>query len=223
MQVFDEHKQGMGIILDIIILAIMAISIFLGYKKGLVKVAVKLCAFLIAVVVTLAFYRPVSNIIINNTEVNENIEKIIIENGTKKIEESNQEENQNFLDNMQEYVDNTVTQAQNEIVESAAKEISVRLINIVVIVGLFIITRLALIVLVLISDVITSLPIIKQFNKLGGIIYGVVRGLAVIYLVLAIVFLIVSTTANNSIVNTIEGSIITEFMYKNNILLNIIF
>jgi len=37
MQVFDMHKGNMGIILDIIILAIMAISIFLGYKKGLVK------------------------------------------------------------------------------------------------------------------------------------------------------------------------------------------
>lgn len=223
MQVFDEHKENMGIILDIIILAIMAISIFLGYKKGLVKVAVKLCAFLIAVIVTLVFYGPVSNIIMNNTEFDENIEKVIIENGTKKIEESNEEENKNFLDNMQEYVDNTVTQAQNEIVEKAAKEISVRLINIVVIVGLFIITRLALIVLVFVSDLITSLPIIKQFNELGGVIYGVVRGLALIYVVLAIVFLLVSTTANNSILHTIESSIITEFMYKNNILLNIIF
>ena len=213
----------MGIILDFIIIAIMAISIFLGYKKGLVKVAVKLCAFLIAVIVTLVFYGPVSNIIMDNTEFDENIEKVIIDNGTKKIEENNEEENQNFLDNMQEYVDNTVTQAQNEIVETAAKEISVRLINIVVIVGLFIITRLALIVLVFASDLITSLPIIKQFNELGGGIYGVVRGLALIYVVLAIVFLVVSTTANNSILTTIESSIITEFMYKNNILLNIIF
>jgi len=175
------------------------------------------------VVVTLVFYRPVSNIIINNTEFDENIEKVIIENGTKNIEESNEEENQNFLDNMQEYVDNTVTQAQNEIVENAAKQISVRLINIVVIVGLFIITRLALIVLVFISDLITNLPIIKQFNELGGVIYGIIRGLALIYVLLAIVFLIVSTTANNSILTTIESSIITEFMYKNNILLNIIF
>ena len=40
--------------------------ILLGYKKGLVKVAVKLCAFLIAVIVTLTFYKPVSNLIIDN-------------------------------------------------------------------------------------------------------------------------------------------------------------
>lgn len=213
----------MGIILDIIIIAIMALSIFLGYKKGLVKVAVKLCAFLIAIIVTLVFYKPVSNLIIENTELNEKIENVIIENGTKKIEESTEEEKKNFLENMQQYIDNTVTQTQNEIVENSAKEISVRLINILVMVGLFIGTRLILTLLVLISDLITNLPIIKQFNELGGVIYGIIRGLILIYAILAIVYLIVSMTANNSILTAIDSSIITEFMYENNILLNIIF
>ena len=213
----------MGIILDIIILAIMAISIFLGYKKGLVKVAVKLCAFLIAIIVTLVFYKPVSDMIINNTELDEKIENVIIENGTSELQESNEEEQKNLLENMQEYVDNTITQTQNEIVESAAKEISTRLINILVMVGLFIATRLLLILLVLISDLITSLPIIKQFNKLGGLLYGIIRGLALIYAILAIVFLIVSMSANTNILTLINTSAITKFMYENNILLNIIF
>ena len=74
----------MGIILDIILIFIMALSIILGYKKGLVKVAVKLCAFLIAVIITLVFYKPVSNLIIENTQLDEKIEGVIIENGTKK-------------------------------------------------------------------------------------------------------------------------------------------
>lgn len=213
----------MGIILDIIIIALMAISIFLGYKKGLVKVAVKLCAFLIAVIVTLVFYKPVSKLIIENTELDNKIENVIIENGTKKLEESDEESKGNFLENMQEYIDETVTQTQNEIVQNAAKEISVRIINILVIVGLFIATRLVLILLVLISDLITSIPIIKQFNELGGVLYGIIRGLALIYVILAIVFLVVSMSANNGILTAIDSSIITKFMYKNNILLNIIF
>lgn len=215
----------MGIVLDIILIAIMATSIFLGYKKGLVKVAVKLCAFLIAVIVTLILYKPVSNIIIEKTQLDEKIENIIIENGTKELEKSEEktEEKEDFLSNMQEYVDNTVAETQNEIVESVAKQVSVRLINIIVIVGLFIATRLLLIVLVLISDLITSIPIIKQFNELGGVLYGVIRGLLLVYAILSVVFLIISMTANNNLLTLIESSIITELMYKNNILLNIIF
>ena len=215
----------MGIVLDIILIAIMATSIFLGYKKGLVKVAVKLCAFLIAVIVTLILYKPVSNIIIEKTQLDEKIENIIIENGTNELEKSEEktEEKEDFLSNMQEYVDNTVAETQNEIVESVAKQVSVRLINIIVIVGLFIATRLLLIVLVLISDLITSIPIIKQFNELGGVLYGVIRGLLLVYAILSVVFLIISMTANNNLLTLIESSIITELMYKNNILLNIIF
>ena len=80
----------MGIILDIILIAILAGSIFLGYKKGLVKVAVSLCALVIAVVVTLIFYKPISKAIIKNTDWDEKIEQMIIENATKKIEESDE-------------------------------------------------------------------------------------------------------------------------------------
>ena len=224
----------MGIILDIVIIAIIALSIFLGYRKGLVKIAVKLCAFLIAIIVSIVFYKPVSNIIINNTQLDEKIESAIIENGSIKIEEDEetqnyaqeQEEeqtNESFLENVQGYVDETITETQNELVRKAAKEISGRLINIIVIVGLFIITRLILILLVLISDVITNIPIIKQFNKIGGILYGIIRGLLLIYAILAIVFLVVSISGNSNILQTIESSVLTEFMYESNILLNIIF
>ena len=221
----------MGIILDVVIISIMALSIFLGYRKGLVKIAVKLCAFLIAIIVSIVFYKPVSNIIINNTQLDEKIESAIIENGSIKIEEDetqNEEQekeqtNESFLENVQGYVDETITETQNELVRKAAKEISGRLINIIVIVGLFIITRLILILLVLISDVITNIPIIKQFNKIGGILYGIIRGLLLIYATLAIVFLVVSISGNSNILQTIESSVLTEFMYESNILLNIIF
>lgn len=221
----------MGIILDIVIIAIMALSIFLGYRKGLVKIAVKLCAFLIAIIVSIVFYKPVSNIIINNTQLDEKIESVIIENGSIKIEEDEirkdeqgeQQTNESFLENVQGYVEETVAETQNELIKKAAKEISGRLINIIVMVGLFIITRLILILLVLISDVITNIPIIKQFNKLGGILYGIIRGVLLIYSILAIVFLVVSISGNSNILQTIESSVLTEFMYESNILLNIIF
>lgn len=214
----------MGIILDIILIAIIALSTFLAYKKGLVKVAVKLCAFLIAVIITLLLYKPVSNIIIDNTQLDEKIENLIIENGTKEIKENDENSNnKNFISYMQKYIDDTVTNTQNDVIENIAEIVSIKVINILVIIGLFLVTRIALILLTLISDIITNLPIIKQFNKLGGIIYGLIRGLILVYVILAIVFFIVSMTANNSVVELINSSILTRFMYANNILLNIIF
>ena len=64
---------------DIIIIAIMALSIFLGYKKGLVKLGIGLCAGIIAIIAALILYRPITNLVINTTNIDENIEQHIIE------------------------------------------------------------------------------------------------------------------------------------------------
>lgn len=212
----------MGIILDIIVIGILALSIFLGYKKGLVKLAVSLCALIIAIVVTFLLYKPVSNAIINNTEWDEKIEQVIIKNATKEIE-NNENKDGNILQDAQNYIDNTIAETQNNIVETQAPIIAQKVISIGTIIVLFIATRLLLILLTLVSSVITDLPIIKQFNELGGVLYGVIRGLAIIYIILAIVFFIASMSANSSITNLIDGSVITKFLYTNNIILNIIF
>lgn len=61
----------MGIILDVIIVAIVVLNIFICYKKGLVKLAVGLIAVLAAIILALILYKPVSNIIIKNTDIDE--------------------------------------------------------------------------------------------------------------------------------------------------------
>ena len=57
----------MGIIIDIILIAIVLLSAFLGYKKGLVKLGAKLFAGIIAIILTIIVYKPVSGMIIKNT------------------------------------------------------------------------------------------------------------------------------------------------------------
>ena len=80
----------MGILIDIIFIAIILLSAFLGYKKGLVNMASKLFAGILAIIITLILYQPVSNAIIKNTPLQTKIENIIIE----KTQTENQEENQ---------------------------------------------------------------------------------------------------------------------------------
>ena len=79
----------MGIILDLILIAIFALSIFLGYKKGLIGVVFGLCAFLVSIVLTFILYIPITNAVINNTDFDEKIEEFIIENGTSEENEHN--------------------------------------------------------------------------------------------------------------------------------------
>ena len=69
----------MGIIIDIVIVALIALSVFLGYKKGLVTLAIGLCSFIIALVLTLILYKPITNLVINTTTIDDTIENSILE------------------------------------------------------------------------------------------------------------------------------------------------
>ena len=59
--------------------------------------------------------------------------------------------------------------------------------------------------------------------KYGGIIYGFLRGLIIIYVLLALAMAISAITTNNDILTIINGTNITKNMFNNNILLKIIF
>lgn len=213
----------MGIILDIIIIAIIALNVFICYRKGLVKLAVGLIAVLGALILSMIFYRPISNAIIKNTEIDEKIENAIIENFSAETDESEEVRYVGIIDYLEKYVDDAVNKTQNEIVYETAGTMAIRIINIAVILIIFLLARVALLLLTFISDIITSLPILKQFNEVGGVLYGIVKAILIIYVILAVVFFVIYATGNTVISDAIENSFITKFFYDHNLLLNILF
>ena len=215
----------MGIVLDLILIVSLAVSIFFGYKKGLIGVAFNLCAFIVAIVITWILFNPVTNLVINNTEIDDGIKNAIIEKGVIKPEENEEKKNEgNKVDEyIKQYITTPVTETTNNVVEETAKTISEKLVAIGVAIILFIIVRIALILLKFVAEAIAKLPIIKQFNKAGGLIYGAIRGMFLIYIFLAILFLVMSVNNSGTIANMINSSIISKVLYENNLLLNIIF
>mgnify|MGYP004568081143 FL=1 len=212
----------MGILLDILIIATLLISIVLGYKKGLINVAFNLCAFIIALIITLVLYRPITNFVIENTEFDEKIESVIIEKGISNDEKDTTEDG-TLNKYIEEYVTKSVDNTKNEIVKSTATIIAEKIIGIVVMIALFVITRILLIFAKAIINGIANLPIIKQFNELGGLLYGILRGLVIVYGILTIMFIVISMNNNGVLANAIDTSIISKILYENNIILNIIF
>ena len=213
----------MGIVLDIIIAVVILANIYICYQKGIVKLAVGLIAVLVSIVLAIILYKPVSTLIINNTQIDDNIEKAIIENFTVNQEKAVETEDNGIMKYMESYVDDAVNKTKNQIVIEAAGVISTKLINVGVMIGIFILARVILVVITLMADIITELPILKQFDAIGGILYGVIKSLLIIYAVLAILFFIVYTTGNTAISEAIANSYITKLFYDHNLLLKIIF
>ena len=220
----------MGIIIDLILLAIIGLNLFLGYKRGLIKVAFSIFAFFIALIATVILVKPVSYMIIKNTQLDEKIKAIIIDNNyynedeqsneNSKQEETISDKNQNFI---QKYIMNTITEktneAKNRALETTSEVISIKVIEIITAIVVFVLIRVIIIVLSFLSDFISKIPIIKQFNKAGGIIYGLLKSLIIIYIILTIIFIIESVKGNSMISYAIDESIITKVLYNNNIVI----
>ena len=72
---FDNWASYAGIFVDLIIIAFFALSIYWGYKRGLVNVITSLVAFILAIILTLIIYKPISNFLQSNTPLGQTIEQ----------------------------------------------------------------------------------------------------------------------------------------------------
>ena len=205
----------MSVIFDVGVIGIIVLSTFIGYKQGLVKSAIKILSFFIAIIVALALYKPVSRVIINKTPIYNNIKGAMVEK--IKPEGIEVDEEIDIQDNAGALILNSATNT----IEGVAGDFATKLIEIVVLLLLFIIVKIALKFASMLTDIITKLPLIKQVNKLGGTAYGIVKGIIIIYTILAVVYLVVPLI-NDTVTKGINNSIITKELYNNNLILNII-
>ena len=211
----------MPIIIDLVILAIFILCVIIGYVRGLTGSLIKILSFVLSIVIAFILFIPISNLIIDNTQIDENIEQSIREMiiGEEQEEEKMPEA---ITDYIAEQVENASDSAKEAIAESTARNVTLTIVKAGTWIALFIVARILLIFLKFITSLIAKLPVIKQCDKLGGIIYGILEGLIVIYILLAIISF-VSPMTNGALVNAIDESFVGSIMYNNNLLLKIIF
>ncbi len=211
----------MGIVIDLVLIIILAINIFLGYKKGLVNVIFNLCAFLVAMLITIILYRPIAGIVINNTKLYDNIRQTVLDKGILEKKDDVSQDSSDINKYIQVHTYNALTDVQSNSIEAVADSIAINTVNIIVSISLFVVVRILLVFAKTFAGALAELPIIKQFNKLGGVLYGAIVGLVLIYIILTIMFFVVSINGSYDITNAIDSSIITKYLYQNNIILNI--
>ena len=217
-------------IVDIIIILIFVSSIAIAYVRGLSSVIYQLASWIITIILIFVLSRPITNVIIDNTTLDETIsEKIQInleDNFGENLEEgtSISEEDSNISNSVIDLINGYISEANEKGTENIAKyvsdEISYIAVSAIVILGIFIFARVISLILKFVLDVIVSLPIFGTVNKVGGIAYGVIRAFLIIYIVLAIISLLSPTLANTGLISSIKSSHIGSIFYNDNIILN---
>ena len=169
--------------------------------------------------------KPVSNLVINHTNWDDSLKTSIEQFITEKT--STPEEKSSLPQVIVDYIDETMAQSVNEAkevaIENTAQSVTNLIVNAGVWIAVFIIARILLIFIKFITALIAKLPVIKQFDKLGGILYGILEAFVILYVLLAIISFIAPMINNAEFIDALNKSFIGSMLYNNNILLKILF
>ena len=205
----------MAIILDVFVLAVVAISVFTAYKKGFIKTLFSLVGGLVAVILAINLSVPVANWL-DETFVGPAVRKTVLTavNGSQLAESYDQalgaidvvdklqempESLRSFLEKLNVDVDQIVASAEKtqedtvaakeKLIDSIALPVSKMISKAIALIGLVVIFFVLLFVASRLLDaVFRLLPFGSSLNKAGGLLFGALRAILIVFVFGAVVY-----------------------------------
>lgn len=224
-------KMNWLLILVIVVLAFYSLN---GRRRGLIKTVFIMFSTIISLVVTGWIAPVVSKEVQKNdriiSSVSDKVGKVLDFSGvgTKISDEVN------FIDKL-----SIPSAMKNALLENNTKDIYVAMavdnfkeyvcnyltrtiINAAVFLIIFIIVRIALIVISQTLDLISKLPVLNGLNKTAGLLAGFFHGIIIIWVGCLIITVLGSTPAGQYFFAQISNSTVLSTIYNNNLLLRVI-
>ncbi|WP_242655743.1 CvpA family protein [Paramaledivibacter caminithermalis] len=220
--------------MDICVIIIIVVSSLKGLSIGLILSFFNMASYIAAGIIAKIYYSSLAVFIVENTNWFYKIQKFALKNMNflavsnlqgEEVSKENIFEIMNLpkvfqklfmksevFTNYSEGVINNI----NVYISGLIARVIIALLSIIVI---FIISKIALNILGVVLNGIASLPIIKQFNGLGGLIFGFIKGVMVVFIFAAIMVPIASVFPNSSLISALNDSSIAKSFYDHNILL----
>lgn len=217
-----------GILVDLVIISMIVSYAYWGYRKGLVNVLFKILVFLLSLVLVFFLYKPVAKAIIDHTALDEVLAGAIEKNlsGTdiadgKLLDPSESNFSSAVVNLINSFVTEALQKANVDPMGYVSQNLAVFMIRVGTVLALLIISRFFLLFVRFAAELIASIPIIRTFNKSGGLVYGLVKGFFIVYLILAIFTVISPIISSWGIISSIQDSTIGSRMFNNNFIINL--
>lgn len=213
----------------IVCIGILALLGWHGYRMGIVRVLFNILVLVLSVTISGFLVKPISAFVKDNTSLYENVEKSVMD----VIHEHN------FADagTIEEFVEELpfpeyILEAAEEqirpvssteaIEEIAGEVIASKIFNAIIYVAIIIIVYVVLAVVVGALNIITMLPVIKEVNKLAGLLAGLVCGVIILWLLCLMIQACGSESWAQEIFVQINGNKFLSFIYNNNLIVNVL-
>ena len=217
-------------LLLIAVLALFVGHIIWGYKKGFLRVAYSLVAWIILLAVVSWATPYVSEFVVNNTEIETTLQESITVKLQEMVEDTNVEiKLPNVISTqilgLESTVDGDVLIDQALQESGAYAEVSLKLtmlvINAICFIVVFIVTKILLAIVEKVLGFIHKLPLIGDADAFLGVFAGAIKALVITWFIMAVVALLSTTEGGGMIVAMIYESVPLAWLYENNVILNL--
>lgn len=215
----------MDYILDIVIILCFAVCVFTGYKRGFVKALTGLVSNLISVIAARILSAQLAPQVYSNY-----FEKNFADNLTEKVASLSGNasaqidsalssipgisgfmtvagvDQASAVDNVAKQINEGGVSAVDALMTNIVSPVATFMIRVVIFVIAFVVCLLVMKLLSFLLNKLAKLPVLKQFNKSLGFVFGVFEGLILVAVVSAVMLLIAGFTGDGGFSQLVANS-----------------
>ncbi|MGI6777963.1 MAG: CvpA family protein [Acetivibrionales bacterium] len=226
---------------DIIVITIIIGFGLAGLASGFVNTIFKIASFFISIFFAVKLY-PVMTGILEKTDFFSAVKAYVIKNTFQQKEplvqeiagQSHQTAAGTVVDSLPlpgflkgillgRVDDASAVMDMGKATDLISNELSSIIISIISLALLYILIRIGLALIHAILKGIFMLPVLKQADKLGGFVLGLVEGLLTVYVLLAVLALFNTSPQFQKVFDAINLSTLANYFYQNNFIINWMF
>jgi len=211
--------------IDVIIIGTVALFMYLGYRRGLLRMIFSLISFILAILLA-SYLFPIVAEWMMETPVYYALKDYIVR--TMGLEDMVQAHSGEIITNLPLpdiilnflYQHNTPNAFEilnvSTIEEYIAAYFARMAINVISLFVVFVVVKFILSLISGLLDLMSRLPVIKQFNKGGGLLIGLALGVIIVWIGLAVMTLFFLDPTNPDLMSMLENSLIAGWVYETN-------
>jgi len=192
---------------DVVIIVFLVVAAIKGYVDGFVLSLLNIAGLVISIIAAKLYFKELAQYLISSTQLYNKIYGFI----SKGLE------NNNMIGN---YYNNVIEAGSQAGILNAAGTVSTIIIYIISILIIFFSVRLVFSIILHYLNTLVELPVLKQFNKMGGIVIGLAKGILGIMILFAFSVPLIQIFSIEWLPRALEQSSIAVYFYQYNFIIS---
>ena len=205
-----------GLIIGVVVF--LALTALYGYARGMVKIVLSMAAMIITIILTTILAVPVGALVKATTPIYDNMYETVYET----VDEQNITDIESLKElDLPELIIDKIAEEEEAIKdfeEYVCTQITDTAFNAGVFLVLFVVVYIAVKIAITMLDCVAKLPLIKEINKLGGLVIGSVYGLFILWAACLVLTAFSSREWAQDIFVQINDNALLNFIYNNNLI-----